>query len=285
MIKQVLRIVQSIRHHPLTKERVIEGVIRVANWQIKSHTHHEVLVPWINNTKLAVKRGMTGATGNVYFGLHEFEDMAFVLHFLRPGDLFCDVGANVGSYTILGAGVCSAQVFAFEPDPDSANALRRNIEINQISNLVTVYEIGLGAFTAEVKFTVGRDTGNRVIEDRSVQGRTIKISTLDQMTEGCVPAVIKLDVERYEYEVLKGAKNALRSKDLKAIIIEWSKSECIKILNEHGFCRYVYEPIHRSLSQFTRWSGEQNAIFVRDLDFVRRRVETADKFLVLGRSI
>jgi hypothetical protein len=47
--------------------------------------------------------GMTGATGNLYVGLHEFEEMAFLLHFLRPGDLFADVGANVGSYTILAA--------------------------------------------------------------------------------------------------------------------------------------------------------------------------------------
>ena len=46
--------------------------------------------------------GMTGATGNVYCGLHEFEDMALVLHALRPRDLFVDVGANVGSYTVLG---------------------------------------------------------------------------------------------------------------------------------------------------------------------------------------
>jgi hypothetical protein len=34
--------------------------------------------------------GLTGATGNIYCGLHEFEDMAFLLHFLRPRDLSAD---------------------------------------------------------------------------------------------------------------------------------------------------------------------------------------------------
>ncbi len=63
MIKQVLRIVQSIRHHPLTKERVIEGVIRVANWQIKSHTHHEVLVRWSHLV------GQFGGAVKVYSGV------------------------------------------------------------------------------------------------------------------------------------------------------------------------------------------------------------------------
>lgn len=47
---------------------------------------------------------MTGATGNWYCGLQEYEDMSFVLHALRPGDLFVDVGANIGSYSILAAG-------------------------------------------------------------------------------------------------------------------------------------------------------------------------------------
>jgi hypothetical protein len=36
-------------------------------------------------------------TGNIYCGLHEFADMGFVLHFLRPGDLFVDVGANIAA--------------------------------------------------------------------------------------------------------------------------------------------------------------------------------------------
>jgi hypothetical protein len=43
---------------------------------------------------------MTGATGNVYYGLHEFQDMAFVTHYLREGYLFADIGANIGSYSV-----------------------------------------------------------------------------------------------------------------------------------------------------------------------------------------
>jgi hypothetical protein len=42
------------------------------------------------NSKLLVWKGLTGATGNIYCGLHEFEDMAFLLHFLRPRDLSAD---------------------------------------------------------------------------------------------------------------------------------------------------------------------------------------------------
>jgi hypothetical protein len=122
----------------------------------------EVIVPWIAGQRLAVRRGMAGATGNIYVGLQEFEDMMLVLHFLRKGDLFLDIGANVGSYTILASGVCRATTWAFEPDPDAVRSLKRNLVINDLNKLVTVYELALGDADGEIPFTVGYDTGNRV---------------------------------------------------------------------------------------------------------------------------
>ena len=53
---------------------------------------------------------MIGATGNLFCGLHEIEDMGFVLHFLRSDDIFLDVGVNVGTYTVLAAGVAGSSV-------------------------------------------------------------------------------------------------------------------------------------------------------------------------------
>ncbi len=44
---------------------------------------------------MVVEPGTTGATGNVYCGLHEFEDMALLLHILRKVDRFVDIGANI----------------------------------------------------------------------------------------------------------------------------------------------------------------------------------------------
>jgi hypothetical protein len=58
---------------------------------------------------------MACATGNIYTGLHEFEDMSFLLHFLRPADLFIDIGANVGAYTIFASGIVAATSISIEP--------------------------------------------------------------------------------------------------------------------------------------------------------------------------
>ena len=62
---------------------------------------------------------MRGATGNIYAGLHEFVDMMLPLHLLRSGDLFLDVGANIGLFTLFIKQECAdATVHAFEPTPE-----------------------------------------------------------------------------------------------------------------------------------------------------------------------
>lgn len=115
---------------------------------------------------------MTGATGNIYTGLHEFTDMMLTLHFLRRGDLFLDIGANVGTYAVLASGVCGADTWAFEPDPGTVSDLKSNLAINGLEELVTVYDIALGASEGEVGFTIGLDTANRVISDQ-VEGHEL----------------------------------------------------------------------------------------------------------------
>jgi hypothetical protein len=88
-----------------------------------------IIVPYVLETKLLIKRGMHGATGAIYTGLQEFEDMAFLLHFLKPEDTFIDIGANIGSYSILAGGVSKANVICVEPIPQTFKSLLLNIQI------------------------------------------------------------------------------------------------------------------------------------------------------------
>jgi hypothetical protein len=78
-------------------DKPLGALARFVLWQIVSRLRAEIEFEWIEGAKLIVSRGMTGATGNIYCGLHEFVEMGFVLHLLRPNDLFLDVGANMGA--------------------------------------------------------------------------------------------------------------------------------------------------------------------------------------------
>ena len=73
--------------------------MRFVRWQLGTLVlgASAVVVPWVDDTLLVAQRGMAGATGNLYCGLHEYADMSLVLDLLNPGDLFVDIGANVGN--------------------------------------------------------------------------------------------------------------------------------------------------------------------------------------------
>lgn len=105
----LLTIIKFITHHPLNRGHKLRAIIRFVKWQIGSRlVNGSIVYDWVNGAKFLVKTGETGLTGNIYTGLHEFQDMGFLLHFLRPEDLFVDIGANVGSYTILACAAVGA---------------------------------------------------------------------------------------------------------------------------------------------------------------------------------
>jgi FkbM family methyltransferase len=244
----ILNTATFIAHHPLTRDQKLTAFSRWACWQVQSRLQRELIVPWIEGKRLAVSRGMTGATGNIYCGLHEFEDMAFLLHFLRPEDSFADVGANIGSYTILASGVRRARTVAFEPDPAAFAALSRNIALNGLESLVESRECALGPRIGKIEFTVGLDTVNRVAINMIVPTQTVAMDTLDHALANERPSLIKLDVEGFESEIIRGATNTLGNPKLKAVITEdWSPS-VTDVLQRAGFIEYFYEALTRKLT-------------------------------------
>jgi hypothetical protein len=106
--------------HPLNQQHKLEAIIRFLRWQVGSRiVSGDIVYYWINDTKFIVRPGETGLTGNIYCGLHEFSDMAYVLHVLAADEVFVDIGANVGSYTLLACAVKKAKGYCFEPIPST----------------------------------------------------------------------------------------------------------------------------------------------------------------------
>jgi FkbM family methyltransferase len=285
-MKAVINLARFFASHPLTRATPIKAWSRYLSWQIKSRIRDEVIVPWIGGQRLAIKRGMTGATGNVYAGLHEFSDMMFLLHFLRAGDLFMDIGANVGTYTVLASGVCRALTCAFEPDPGAARALRRNIALNSLDDLVTLHTFVLGDCDSEVPFTVGLDTMNKVVAaEGQLNVRILPQHRLDTVIGESTPIMIKLDVEGYEENVLRGAATVLARTHLQAIELETTTPTIENMLSHNGFERRYYDPFSRLLARQPIDVPSANSLFVRESAFIISRVEAAKKIKVLDRMI
>jgi FkbM family methyltransferase len=277
MLRDVLATLRFIRTHPLGSQRPLESCLRYARWQIESRICKSVTVDWIDGAKLVASNGMTGATGNVYCGLHEFVDMAFVLHLLRPGDLFLDVGANVGSYTILASAVCGAESVSIEPDPVTMGHLRRNAEANHIVDRVTFIEAAVGSQAGTAKFTVGRDTTNRMATEDDVDTRDIEVRTIDDLLNTKSPVLIKMDVEGHETAAMSGASATIRDPSLLAILIETVEDEVMSGLIDAGFSQVSYDPFTRTVAR--EWGpslkNSSNSLFVRDIKTCQRRVTAA----------
>ena len=219
--------------------------------------------------------------------------MAFVLHLLRADDHFVDVGANVGSYTVLAGGVVKARVTAVEPIPATFAHLRRNVMLNGMSERTHCFQGGLSDKTGSLRFTFNLDTVNHVLSDgEDLPFIEVPVTRLDDLVSQDVPTLIKIDVEGHELAVLKGAQAILANSTLLAVIMETNGSgsrygvlddELVNLMNDYGFNAFVYDPFQRRLLDVPRQGG--NTVFIRDKAAVELRVRTAPKFRLVNGEI
>lgn len=141
------------------------------------------------------------------------QEVAFYATLIRPGDLVFDVGANVGQKSEVFL-ACGANVVAVEPNPLCRPILDYEFNSNED---ITIVEKAVGASEGEIELNiVGIATTASVLNDWKYLGAgydgggdarkvTVPVTTLDRLiAEFGLPAFIKIDVEGFEPEVLKG---------------------------------------------------------------------------------
>lgn len=148
-------------------------------------------------------------------GMYDYNNMSLARRVLNSGGTFIDVGANIGSYTILLSECDLVQVLSFEPVKSTFEILQKNIILNRRVN-VTAFNCALSDADGEVTMTNGSaSTSNHVVSPGAIVGTStcvVPARTLSAVLgSGCQgPIVIKIDVEGHELSVLKGAGRFLR---------------------------------------------------------------------------
>ncbi|MCT0225921.1 FkbM family methyltransferase [Synechococcus sp. CS-1328] len=228
---------------------------------------------------------MHGATGNLYAGLHEWPDMAFVLHLLRPDDLMLDIGSNVGSYTVITAAVVGARCIACEPNPHALRFLRANVAINQIYHQVTTVNACVGSASTRVNFSADQGPMNRVVTgDYPGLATIVPMVTVDSLPDSARAFCWKVDVEGFEAEVLRGGIAALAGPAVRALLLENRSQEVSAMMRELRFIPCDYDPWSRHLQSWQS-SSCANQLWIRDLRWARRRLRTAPAFHLLDMNI
>jgi FkbM family methyltransferase len=136
---------------------------------------------------------------------------------LRPGDVFFDVGAFVGAFTLLGSRLVgpSGKVVAFEPDPGARATLERNLKANGVQN-VAVAPYAVGDHVGTVRLSASGDSVGHVTSSGEIEVRQV---TLDSYCaeQNISPTVMKVDIEGSEAAALSGS-DAVRG--LREFIVE-----------------------------------------------------------------
>jgi len=143
----------------------------------------------------------------------EPEIFLILKEYLKPGDVFFDIGAFVGSHSLYASRKVgrNGRVFSFEPNPFNAKELRRNILLNGIEN-ISLFQIALGGINRKLDFCLPKRHGDKtslLIKGNGVNKINIEERTLKSFVEEqrICPSLIKMDVEGYEYEIFKGSES------------------------------------------------------------------------------
>lgn len=282
-----------ILNHPLNRKRRVSALTGFLKWQIGSRLiPGAVVYNWINGTRVIVRSGETGFTGNIYSGLFDFFEMAYVLTVLDSTDLFVDIGSNMGSYTILACAAKGAKGYCFEPVPTTFSRLMDNIRINNLSGRVEALNIGLSDREDELIFTSGKDCENHVVagNEKLLDVIEVKVLPLDAILADQSPSLLKIDVEGFETLVLKGAQATLRRESLHSVLMElngsgsrygFDENQILKTMRDYGFSEYGYEPFSRELKALAgKNSFSGNTLFVRNPDVVLEKISKSPRMLV-----
>jgi FkbM family methyltransferase len=150
---------------------------------------------------------------------------------LRPGGVFLDVGANVGFFTLIAAGLvgASGRVIALEPIPRTFELLRANLDLNGFTQ-VQAERLALGAAPGTVQLHLPPPEAHRdfLVTKVPVPGWepvAVPCATLDEaVARWQLPRIdlLKIDVEGGEPEVIRGGRSALSSGLVRALVCEFS---------------------------------------------------------------
>ena len=207
MLRGLINNVRFIWRHPLNADAKVAAIIRFVRLQLAARIGGKpLLVDWIEPLRFVFAAGESGITQNAYCRLHEHIEMIFLLHVLQADDHFVDIGANVGSYSMLAAGVRNATVIAIEPVPSTFVKLNLNMRINDLQNRVEAKQIGVAANRGTARFTVNDNCKNHMVGGDQDTAEAVEVSTetLDEICDKKIPTLIKIDVEGFETEVVNG---------------------------------------------------------------------------------
>lgn len=220
-LSQAAHVASYVWTHPANRKHRVRALARAVTFQMRGRLGRRTLTAIGSNAHMWALLHHSAASNAVYANPPDWNEMQAWACILRPGDLFVDVGANVGTYALWAADH-GAVVIAVEPDPRAAALLRENVALNNLP--ITVIEAALGSKVGSLMLTEGNDTTNHMLPDGSTGGQRVRAQTLDALLRGRAARGVKIDVEGAERIVLEGALECLAAGRIDVLQLEWNST-------------------------------------------------------------
>ena len=159
--------------------------------------------------------------------IYEKNETNFVKDSVNKGDIVIDIGANIGYYTLMFAKLVgdTGKIYSFEPDPRNFLILEKNIQINGYNNIILEKKAVSNKLGKSILYVNENSAGSSMHKPNNVVNQIdVDLITLDNYFEvnSITPDFIKIDIEGYELNALKGMESILQSSDKTKIMIEYN---------------------------------------------------------------
>lgn len=257
-VRQRLQLAKKRRVRRRERERKLA-------WRSKSNP---IVVSVVNGAMLKLHRD-SELSRQIASGHFEFAEQLFVSSYLDHGDLFIDIGANIGLFSVIAARAVgpAGRVLAFEPADRPFQRLKENIQLNGFRN-VECYPLAVSDSTDTSTLKVpadGYDAWSSLASPGLRQGvseRLVSCTTIDNVVSSVgtnhKPNLVKIDVEGWEIHVLKGGSRLLSLPNAPVLLVEFTEQNAVaagttckrlyRIIEDYGYQLYTYDAKRNTLS-------------------------------------
>lgn len=269
---------------------------RVRYWKYRARFGGELITRVEGGIKMHLDLG-DKLSYAIYLDDFEPWERCFVRRFLKPGDIFLDIGANIGLFTLIAGQTVgpNGQVHAFEPCTTTYERLQANVQLNRLENVIlnrlalsdtgeyrnlNAYENGYAAWNSLAPAIEGVSQNSEQVECMSLDNY---IASKPQI--GSI-ALAKIDVEGWESRVLQGGQETFSALHAPTLLIEFNDehahnagSSCAdirNILTSYGYQLFRFQTQMNELvpERPQKWYTYTNLVATKNVDHVLRRLAT-----------
>jgi len=222
----IIKALVRIYTHPNNQGKIFLTSLRLFWWMInRRFLKLNVIVEMLPGAKLICDPKSSYGSLVFYNSLPEYAEQMFMYQFVQANDTIVDVGAHIGSETVLlGSKLTRGRMYSFEPTPSVKPLLIANIGLNNLQDRVVVEDVAVSDHVGSTQFYLSTESEvNSLHNHEGSKAINIKTTTIDTYAKKLKINhihLLKIDVEGHELAVISGSKSLLSNHKIDVIVFE-----------------------------------------------------------------